>query len=353
VEILIVRLGAIGDIVHTLPALAAIKRAMPDAHVSWAVERRSAEILRENTLIDRLIELDTRSIRGLPTEEKLSSMRRQIKELKSRNFDVAIDFQGLLKSAVVARASGAKKRVGFSRRALREPASRIFLTDTVRTDPGSHVIRKNLALAGGALAFDAAAFPLEFPIATDQAAHDEAASIAEKAGRDFVVLNPGGGWATKLWPAENYGRLADLIRERLGLASVVTVGPGEEKLGERAAAAAQSDGLVLARPSLKGFYELARRSRLYIGGDTGPTHIAAAAGTPIVGLFGPTEWWRNGSLDPRDICVERIDIGCRVDCHRRTCGNWICMQISPETVCGAIEARLSILASKSSVMPSN
>jgi ADP-heptose:LPS heptosyltransferase len=92
--------------------------------------------------------------------------------------------------------------------------------------------------------------------------------------------------------------------------------------------------------SLKGFYSLAQRARVYVGGDTGPTHIAVAAGTPIVGLFGPTEWWRNGSPRPEDICVERNDIDCRVDCHRRSCSKWICMDIEVERVMRAVEQRL-------------
>jgi ADP-heptose:LPS heptosyltransferase len=92
--------------------------------------------------------------------------------------------------------------------------------------------------------------------------------------------------------------------------------------------------------SLKGFYELARRARVYVGGDTGPTHLAIAAGTPVVGLFGPTEWWRNGSPRAADICVERNDIDCRVDCHRRACAKWICMDIEVRTVLNAVSARL-------------
>jgi ADP-heptose:LPS heptosyltransferase len=90
-----------------------------------------------------------------------------------------------------------------------------------------------------------------------------------------------------------------------------------------------------------GFYELVRQAHVYIGGDTGPTHIAVAAGAPVVGIFGPTEWWRNGSPNTDDICVERIDIPCRVDCHRRTCSNWICMDIDPETVYRTVVVRLA------------
>ena len=121
---------------------------------------------------------------------------------------------------------------------------------------------------------------------------------------------------------------------------IVTTGPGEEAL-------ASNDGeqsfreLHLASPTLKGFFELAKRARLYVGVDTGPTQIAVAAGTPIVGLFGPTEWWRNGSPNPDDICVERDDIDCRVDCHRRTCSKWICMESSVETVHAAASKELS------------
>src|SRR5438552_10815207 len=107
--------------------------------------------------------------------------------------------------------------------------------------------------------------------------------------------------------------------------SVVATAPKEKELAQKVRANSRSGKVVLSRPSLKGFYELAKRARVYIGGDTGPTHIAVAAGVPIVGLFGPTEWWRNGSPNPEDICVERDDIDCRVDCHRRTCSKWVCM----------------------------
>jgi ADP-heptose:LPS heptosyltransferase len=204
----------------------------------------------------------------------------------------------------------------------------------------THVIRKNLALASDALGFGNDSAELEFPISTSDEHRSEAAAIADKAGGEFVILNPAGGWVTKLWHAEKYGVLADLISEKLGLRSVVSIGPGEESLAETVLANSRSGKAILAKPSIKGFYELAKLSRLYVGGDTGPTHIAIAAGTPIVGIFGPTEWWRNGSLNPDDICVERTDINCRVDCHRRTCSNWICMDIPPETVFEAVQKRL-------------
>lgn len=340
-RVLFIKLGAIGDIVHSLPAFAAIKRHRPDVHITWAVERRSADIIRGNALIDEILELDTRAMReGSVVDDMLPEIKRQIAPLRKLDFDIAIDLQGLLKSGLVAKLSGAKERWGFSRRNLREPASRIFLNRTVKIDKQTHVIQKNLALASAAFGPFPADEPLEFPIFTDDEHKEEAAKLVDSFGRGFALLNPAGGWVTKLWHAEKYGELADRIWEEHGLRPVIVTGPKEKDIAERVLAASRSGKAVAAEPTLKGFYELAKLARIYIGGDTGPTHIAVAAGTPIVGIFGPTEWWRNGSPDPADAVVERTDIACRVDCHRRTCSNWICMDIAPETVAAAVTERL-------------
>jgi heptosyltransferase-1 len=342
-RLLIVKLGSIGDIVHTLPALAAIRRAMPDAEISWAVEESTAEILRGNPMVHRLIELDTRSLRGGKViEDILLDVSKQVRELRQYEFDAAIDFQGLWKSAAVAKLSRAPRRWGFGRGGLREPSSRLLLTDTVDTTPGIHVVRKNLALAAGALGIDVPDNSFEFPIGINGEHRAEAAAIAANAGVEFAVLNPGGGWVTKLWPAEKFGELADRIWSDLSIASVVTTAPNESQLAERVAAASRSGHTILTQPSLKGLYELAKRASVFVGGDTGPTHIAVAAGARVVGLFGPTEWWRNGSVNPEDICVERTDIGCRIECHRRTCDKWICMESDVESVLTAVRARMSI-----------
>lgn len=355
-RLLIIKLGSIGDIIHTLPSLAAIRDALPDAEISWVVEERSAEILRGNSLIQNLIEVDTKSLRGgMKIEEMLLSVGRQIKGLRQYKFDLAIDFQGLLKSAIIGKLSGARRRWGFSRKGLREPPSRFLLTDTVETSAGIHIIRKNLELAAGALSIGIPLGPYRFPIATDHKDRTEAESLIASAGTaDFAVLNPAGGWVTKLWHPEKFGALADKIWEERGLFSIVATGPNERDLAEKVAAYSRSGKLLLAQPSLKGFYELVKAAKIYIGGDTGPTHIAVAAGVPIVGLFGPTEWWRNGSPNPDDICVERNDIDCRIDCHRRTCSKWICMDSDVETVFDAVNRRLDVGANgPRGVEPSN
>jgi len=341
VKVLFVKLGAIGDIIHTLPALAAVRAAMLDAEISWVAEERSAEILRGNQMIDHLIEVNTRSIRSQKTvDDLLGEIKKQAGELRSHRYDIALDFQGLLKSAMIAKLSRAKRRFGFARKALREPASRVFLTDTVEIPERTHVIEKNLLLASSALGVEIDRSRISFPIHTDESHSREADEIAARANGKFAVLNPAGGWVTKLWHAEKYGQLADRLWEEKGLASIVATGPNENELAAVVMANSKSDRTISVQPSLKGFFELIKRAEVYVGGDTGPTHLAIAAGTPVVGIFGPTEWWRNGSPNADDICVERLDIDCRVDCHRRTCSKWICMDIDVETVFNAVEKRI-------------
>src|SRR5690242_14964771 len=175
-RILIVKLSSIGDIVHTLPALAALRAAMPQAEISWVVERRSSEILRDNPLVDRLIEVDTKALRrGLMSGETLRAPRQQLRRLRASAFDVALDFQGLLKSASIARLSGARRIFGYSRAGLREPASALLLSKTIAVPRQTHVIRKALLLLQGALGIPAPD-ALSFPISV--AAEDEAEAQA-------------------------------------------------------------------------------------------------------------------------------------------------------------------------------
>src|SRR3712207_2293438 len=189
-RILFVKLGSIGDIVHALPALAAVRRALPRAEISWAVERRAAEILRDNHFLNTLIEVDTKALRRWPVSgETLLAPRQQLRRLRASPFDQTLDFQGLLKSAMIARLSGAPSRAGFAREELREPAARFLLTKTVRVPPRTHVIRKNLALAAGALGIrvpsDAQDF--EFPVHLSPAHEREADAAVQTLGQKFAI----------------------------------------------------------------------------------------------------------------------------------------------------------------------
>jgi lipopolysaccharide heptosyltransferase I len=341
VKILIVKLSSIGDVIHTLPVLSAIHTQIPNAEISWVVEKKSAEILRNNQLLEKIIEIDTKALRQRKTLGKtLPIARRQFSELRASTFDVALDFQGLFKSAAIAKLAKVKKRYGFSKEVLREPASRFLLNETVKIPKKVHIIRKNLLLAEKALNLSPTENNFEFPIFTDESHKLEAEKVFEKTGEKIAILNPAGGWITKLWHAEKFGQLADKLFEQFGITSVVPTIPSEQHLTEKVLSSSKSGKIFAENLSLKGFYELAKRTKVYVGGDTGPTHLAVAANAPIVGIFGPTEWWRNGSPNKDDICVERNDINCRIDCHRRTCGNWICMDISVERVFEAVRLRL-------------
>lgn len=347
-RILIVKLSSIGDIVHTLPTLSAIKKALPEAEISWVVEKRAAGILRDNPILDRLIEVDTKALRDKDLlNGKFKTVRKQFKDLRNSKFDLAIDFQGLFKSASITKLTKAKKSFGFSKRNLREPASRVLLSKTIDVEPKQNIIHKNIELAEKSLQkflnnknFKLDKENLEFPIATNETHKQEAGKIIEKTGENFAILNPAGGWWTKLWHAEKYGELADRLWNELKIASVISTAPNETDLAEKALKSSKSGKTISATPSLKGFYELTKSAKIYIGGDTAPTHLSVAAKCPTIGIFGPTEWWRNGSINPKDIEVGRDDIDCRIDCHRRSCGKWICMDISVKEVFDAVMKRL-------------
>jgi heptosyltransferase I len=358
-RILIIKLSSIGDVVHTLPAAALLRRALPDARIAWVVERRAAAILKDSPVIDELIEFDSRGLRReLLRGSGVGEVRRRLGELREApslngspdpdRTDVALDFQGLIKSGLLAFASRAKRRIGFETDDLREKPSNMFLTEQIETSGLKHVIDKNLALACGVLrgankrAVHAGLSngDYEFPIALSDDDEKYVDAIIETERAEFVIINPGGGWPTKLWPSERYAKLADWLWSDCGLASFVSYGPGEEALARSVADGARSGAARPIASTLKQYVALARRAVLFVGGDTGPLHLAAASGTPIVGLYGPTSAERNGPFDPRDITVGR-DLWCRANCHRRSCWHWECMDIPMREVKRAVLKRLN------------
>jgi lipopolysaccharide heptosyltransferase I len=354
-RIVIVKLSSIGDVVHTLPAVALLRRALPRARLTWVVERRASAIIQSSPVIDELIEIDTRAWRNrLLSSSTMGDVRAQLDQLRkspagngSANADLAIDFQGLIKSGVVAFATRAHKRIGFETADLREKASKLLLTEQVQTSGFDHVIEKNLALARAAIAHSASE-PVdeqtvsngryEFPINVSPD-DEQIVEAAIEGPQPFAIINPGGGWPTKLWPAQRYSELVDWLSSECGFKSIVTFGPGEENLAQAVASNAGQGAARVLASTLKQFVALARRAALFVGGDTGPLHIAAACGTPIVGLYGPTSPVRNGPFDPRDITVGR-DLWCRADCHRRSCWHWECLDIPVNDVKSAILKRL-------------
>ena len=355
-RILIIKLSSIGDVVHTLPAAAVLRRMLPGASITWVAERRASAILKDSPVLNELIEIDTRAWRkDFLTGSTMRDIRMQLNQLRKssgsngdRAVDLAIDFQGLIKSGLVAFASRANRRIGFETGELREKASKLLLTEQVETSKFIHIIEKNLALARAAIARLAAepnaderasSNSYEFPIAISPGDEQYAEASVGNQGR-FAIINPGGGWPTKLWPSDRYADLADWIWTECGLSSFVTYGPGEEGLAHTVASNARSGSVRPLASTLKQFVALARRADLFVGGDTGPLHLAAASGTPIVGLYGPTSPERNGPFDPRDVTVGR-DLWCRANCHRRSCWHWECMDVPLNDVKRAVLKRLA------------
>jgi len=320
-----VRLSAIGDVVHTLPVLAALKRAGHD--VSWLVEPAARDVLVGQPLLDAAV------VAPSARRFRLAPARATVRELRRQRFDVALDLQGLFKSASWARLSGARRVVGHARRARREPLSALLLHETAPVPTEAvHVIDKNLSLlrALGIEAIGTREFPLPpLPAVT-----------GGDAGRAFALLNPGGGWAGKLWPAESFGALAQHVRAA-GLASLVAWGPGERPLAERVVAASSGAAELAPPTSLLELVDLARRARLVVAADTGPLHLACAVGAPVVALFGPTDPARNGPFAPHDVVVRRVP-SC-APCYRRGCTvhEGIMKTITVDEVARAVDARLA------------
>lgn len=326
-RILIVKLGSIGDIVHTLPAAAALRKRFPHARIDWMVEARARAILEGCPVIDAQLVIDTmRWRRHWRASETPREIRRFLQRLRQTRYNLAIDFQGLFKSAVAARLSGAGQRIGFSRDHLREPGARFFYTHTV-TPPSSaqHVIAKNNALLQPlGITVDDWVFPIAVTREDQSYIEDQ---LRSNGCDHFVIINPGGGWVNKLWPAERYGALARRLYEQWGLRSVITAGPGESGLVEAIRQGAPGKATVFFPTTIRQLAPLARKAKLFIGGDSGPLHIAAAAGTPILGIFGPTLPERNGPFRPSDVVVRR-ELPC-LGCFKRLCplGTTECMNI--------------------------
>jgi ADP-heptose:LPS heptosyltransferase len=295
--------------------------------------------LRDNPALDELIEVDTRGWRkDLLGSNTRAAIKTSLSQL--RGFDVALDFQGLLKSGMMTWLARAPRRIGFAKAALREPASTYLLTETVNVDDDDHIIKKNLQLVAhlGVAVNGAYEFPLSISSTEKQFAEQQIL----KRGGNVAIINPGGGWPTKLWNVAGFAAIADRLWEAYGWRSVVTYGPGEEALANAVVAQARSGAVEGLDSTLKQFFALAQQAKLFLGGDTGPLHLAAAAGTPIVGIYGPTPARRNGPFSPADVIVERFDLDCRVDCFRRRCSHTSCMNIPVEAVWQKVEQRLRI-----------
>jgi heptosyltransferase-1 len=327
---LVLRLGSLGDIVHTFPAVAGLREAFPGAEIVWLAHPRWELLVQSSGLVSAIWPMDPRHT---------PSLRKAIRDIRAARWDAAIDYQGLWKSAGLAFLGGVKTRIGFSSETIRELGVPILYTDRV------HCVTTHIADQNGELSSRAGARHGVAPFSLG--IHEEACRVvreylqAEKLER-YIVLSPGGGWRSKCWPAERFGQLCQLIRDQLNLRCVVNYGPGEDDLALAVREASGTADPLLYNGALGPLMALLRHATCIVAGDTGPLHLAIALGTPAVALFGPTDPVRNGPYRTGDLVLRAPDA---VRTHSRVNETHPSMlRIQVEEVFAAVRRRLGVAA---------
>jgi heptosyltransferase-1 len=327
---LLVRLGSLGDIVHTFPAVSGLRETFPNAEIVWLTHPRWKLLVESSALASQVWTTETRSLHAL---------RKTVGDLRSARWDAAIDYQGLWKSAALPFFGGVKRRIGFSSGTIREFGVPVLYTDKVQCS-AIHIADQNgeLSLRAGARN-PVASFKLHVPQVDDCGIRDYLA----KLGLDrYVVLSPGGGWRSKCWPPERFGQLSQLIRDTLGLRSVVNYGPGEDDLALAVRECSGDADPVPYNGPLGPLMALLRNAACLVGGDTGPLHLAIALGVPTVALFGPTDPRRNGPYRTDDLVLRAPNV---ITTHRRQDhAHPALLEIQVPEVLDAVRRRIGVAA---------
>ena len=309
-RLLIVRLSAMGDVLHTLPAAQALREAFPSAMIGWIIEERWAELLcapgtprrgprsAQRPLVDWVHPVNLTGWRkSLFTISTAQQIAKVWNDVRTAHYDIAVDLQGAIRSGVLARWSGAGVVYGAAE-PREAPASLWYTRRAIAR--GAHVVEQNVSVVEAVAERKMKIPRAEFPRDVEAERRIER-RLAEEAIGEFAILNPGAGWGAKRWPAERYGRVARALADN-GVRSILNCGPGENDLA-RAAEAASEGAAVSMQCSITELIALTRRARLFIGGDTGPMHLAAALQVPVVAIFGPTDPARNGPYQTRSIVL--------------------------------------------------
>ena len=328
------KLSALGDVIHALPLARAVRRAHPLAQITWIVERRESALLRGHPDLDRVIPVDTRRWRRLLRHPegakevwgKVSGLRRRV---RMADLDVAIDCQGLLKSGLLTAFTGAPMRIGFRRAYCRERLNVLFTNRRVRPPATAvHVVDQNLALL---TPLGIAAAPAEFVLPgrpeADRRMEQALGAAGLPVGERVVALNPGAGRKDKQWPIEFFRELAERLIAQADARMLLLWGPDELPMAQRIATGLSARAVVAPPTDLDDLTAVLRRVSLIIAGDTGPLHLAAALGTPALGLYGPTSAERNGPYGAEHRALQSPD---------GTMGG-----LAPDAVLGAAQAMLA------------
>jgi heptosyltransferase-1 len=302
-RLLVVRLGAMGDILHALPAVTALRQTHPGWVIDWVVEPRWRALLAAEDgagrgawqpLVDQLHFASTKEWRKAPLSLKtIREIRHLRSALRAGGYDAVLDLQGALRSAVVGCLAGCRRLIGEDE--PRERAARLLFTERVETR-GAHVIEQDVELASAVAGDELSPVKPWLPVNPSAEAWAEE-FLASSANQPAVLINPGAGWGAKRWPVERYATVAQQLIAR-GLRVLVNAGPAEEPLAE-AIVHGTGGAATALRGSLDQLVALTRRVALAIAGDTGPLHLACALGRPVVGIYGPTDPSRNGPFGTR------------------------------------------------------
>jgi heptosyltransferase-1 len=294
---LILRLGSLGDIVHTFPAVAALREAFPAAGIVWLTHPRWHLLVNSSGLATEVHKIETRSLR---------SLRGAIGQVRQSRWDAAIDYQGLWKSAALPFFGGIKRRVGFASHTIREFGVPLLYTDRVRATT-THIAEQNGELS---MSVGARRVAAPFSLCVPSEGQSTVRAQLQRCGVDrYIVLSPGGGWRSKCWPAERFGLLCRAIKKALGLRCVINHGPGEDDLANAVRASSGEADPLVYDGELGQLMALLRNATCIVGGDTGPLHLAIALGTPAIALFGPTDPARNGPYHLAPFRATQADSG--------------------------------------------
>lgn len=332
-NILIVKLSAIGDVIHALPVAHALKKKYPQARITWVVEKAAYELLTNNPDIDEVILFDKpqfKSLAGIITNGYSFG-----KKLKSYKFDLAIDLQGLFKSAVISYLSGAPKRLVYCN--ARELSHLVGQRVCGEYEQG-HVVDRYLDVARH---LNCTVEDVQFPIHITEAEVQKTVAIANHAGMrmetPYIVLAPGTNWPSKCWPPAHFAKLADILYNS-NIIPVIVGGANDKRLAQEIIAHTKILPIDLTgRTSMKQLAYIIKRSQAFVGGDTGPMHLAVAVGTKVVALFGPTDPGRNGPYGNQHN-VLLAPVSCQ-GCWKRQCPEQKdCMEsIVPDSVYQALQ----------------
>ncbi len=331
-RILVCRLSHIGDCVLTLPMVQELRRAWPEAHIVWAMESPAYKLLAGHPAVDEFLIVSRKWLKSL---KGIREMRGRLREYR---FDVAVDSQSLLKSAVVAGLSGAPSRLGFAGIHGREMTP--WINNCRVTPRTTHLVDRSLELIRP-LVPDACFRGFEFPIAA--AAHEFTESFLEKSGIEgpLVAINPGAGWPSKRWEIDRFAAVARLLSSELNASVIVTwAGDDERAMAEEVVTLSLGTAILAPATSLVQLAAVCQRAAIFVGGDTGPLHIAAAAGTVCIGLYGPTRPTDSGAYGPDHFALQaRYESGSSR--HRRRASNDAMRAIEVPDVIAACRAALS------------